>query len=257
MNSTLRHNLQIVQRLRETETVKQFRARVHSWRDRILEKPAPSLLVATGRALARDDATLIAAGVAFYALLSLFPLILGLLSVFSLVLRSESAQDHLLRFFLEYLPGAEPLLFDIVGTHAMVHGSAGILSVVGLFWTATAMFAGINRAFRRAWRSRVDRDFLVEKLRHMVMALTVGILFVVSMAGSTALEFLSKLDPVDFELVKALENHALNILTRLVPFAITCLVFLLLYKSCPTRRPGGGIFGPACCWRWCSSRSPR
>ena len=153
MNSTLRHSLQIVRRLRETGPVSRFRARVHTWRNRMLEKPAPALVVATCRALARNDATLTAAGVTFYALLSLLPLILGLLSLSSIVLRSKTAQEQPQDFFVEYLPGAEPLLSGIFGTHAMVHGSTGILSLVGLFWTASAMFGGINRAFRRAWRN--------------------------------------------------------------------------------------------------------
>ena len=234
MNSSLRHRLQIIQRLRETEPISRFRVRVHTARDRMLEKPAPALVVATGRAMARNDATLIAAGVAFYALLSLF----------SFVLRSESAREHLLSFFLEYLPGAEPLMSDIVGTHAMVRGSAGFLSIVGFFWTATAMFGGINRAFRRAWRTRSRRDFLVEKLRYVVMALAVGIPFCVSMAASTVLEFLSEWEPVDLEVVRALENHTLNILARLVPFAITGLVFFLLYKFLPDAKTQGRYIWP-------------
>ena len=78
MNPTIRNRLLIFERLREKMSVSRFRTGVHAWRDRMLAKPAPALVVATGRALARDDATLVAAGVAFYALLSLFPLVLGL-----------------------------------------------------------------------------------------------------------------------------------------------------------------------------------
>ena len=233
MNSTLRHRLQIFDRLRESGPVSRLRARVHADRDRILEKPAAALVVATGRAMGRHDATLIAAGVAFYALLSLFPLVLGLLSLFSFAVMSETAQDHLLNFFVEYLPGAEPLLSDIVGAQVAVRGSTGALSILGFFWTASAMFGGINRAFRRAWRSRSRRDFLVEKLRYIVMALAVGIPFCVSMAATAVLEFLGNWDAADLELVKALESQALNILARLVPFAITGLAFFLLYKFVP------------------------
>ena len=134
---------------------------------------------------------------------------------------------------MEYLPGAEPLLSSIFSTHAMVRGSTGILSLVGLFWTASAMFGGINRAFRRAWRSRSNRDFLVERLRHIGMALTVGILFCVSTAASTALELLGEWVTADFGLIKALENQVLNMVARLAPFAMTGLVFLLLYKFLP------------------------
>jgi membrane protein len=233
MNPTIRHRLQIFERLREKMPVSRSRTRVHAWRDRILAKPAPALLVATGRALARDDATLVAAGVAFYALLSLFPLVLGLLSLLSFVLSSDAAQQQLLRFFLAYLPGAEPLLSDIADTHITVRGSAGLVSVLSCFWTASALFGGINRAFRRAWQVRSNRDYVLEKLRHIIMALTVGVLFAVSLALSTALEFLSQRDAIDVKFLQALENHTLNALARLVPFAITGLIFALLYKFVP------------------------
>ena len=233
MNSTLRHRLQIFDRLRESGPVSRFRARVHATRDRILEKPAAALVVATGQAMGRHDATLIAAGVAFYALLSLFPLVLGFLSLFSFALRSESAQEHLLNFFVEYLPGAEPLLSDIVGVQVAVRGSTGALSILGFFWSASALFGGINRSLRRAWRSPTNRDFLVEKLHHIGMALTVGLFFCVSMVATAALEFLGNWHGADVELVKALQSQALNMLARLVPFAITGLAFFLLYKCAP------------------------
>ena len=233
MNPTIRNRLQIFERLREKMPVSRFRTGVHAWRDSMLAKPAPALVVATGRALARDDATLVAAGVSFYALLSLFPLVLGLLSLLSFVLSSDAAQEQLLIFFLTYLPGAEPLLTDIAGTHVMVHGSTGLLSVLGCFWTASAMFGGINRAFRRAWQVRSNRDYLLEKLRHIAMALTVGVLFAVSLASSTALEFLRQWDTIDVKYLPALENDNINALARLAPFAITGLVFALLYKFVP------------------------
>ena len=95
------------------------------------------------------------------------------------------------------------------------------------------MFGGINRAFRRAWRSRSRRDFLVEKLRYIVMALAVGLFFCVSMAATAVLEFLGNWHGADVELVKALQSQALNMLARLVPFAITGLAFFLLYKFAP------------------------
>ena len=80
---------------------------------------------------------------------------------------------------------------------------------------------------------RSNRDFLVERLRHIGMALTVGILFCVPSAASTTLELLGEWVTADFGLIKALENQILNMAARLAPFAMTGLVFLLLYKFLP------------------------
>ena len=56
----------------------------------LLGIPAVLLIVRTVREMGRDDATHMAAGVAYYAILSLFPLTVGLMFVLSLLLNSDS-----------------------------------------------------------------------------------------------------------------------------------------------------------------------
>jgi len=58
------------------------------------------------RDLGRDDATHLAAGIAYYAIFSLFPLLLGLLAIIGIVMNSESQQQSFLNFVSQNLPGA-------------------------------------------------------------------------------------------------------------------------------------------------------
>ena len=54
----------------------------------------------------RVEATHLAAGVAYYTLMSLFPLILGLLAILGIVLTPEETQQEFLDFVTINLPGS-------------------------------------------------------------------------------------------------------------------------------------------------------
>ncbi len=104
--------------------------------------PVIRLIVRVVREMGNDDATHMAAGVAYYAILSLFPLVLGLIFVFSLILESATVEREMLHFFQTYLPGTEDILTDNVGS---VKGVRGLLGVVG----DTGPFLDRQRPLRR------------------------------------------------------------------------------------------------------------
>ena len=182
-----------------------------------------------------DDATHLAAGVAYYAMFSLFPLLLGFLAVAGLVLTSEGVEQNFLDFVTENLPGSEQIVKDNVGQVVRVRGLVGIAAFIGLLWMASAVFGAINRAVNRAWKIRRDAPFYIAKPRQMVMALGVGVLFLLSTSATSAIQVLSDpnreldLPGQGFLLGLGLGHLAL----RLVPWVMTLLIFLLVYRYLP------------------------
>ena len=182
-----------------------------------------------------DDATHLAAGVAYYAMFSLFPLLLGFLAVAGLVLKSEGVEQKFLDFVTENLPGSEQIIKDNVGQVVRVRGLLGIGAFIGLLWTASAVFGAINRAVNRAWDIPRDAPFYIAKPRQMVMALGVGVLFLLSTSATSAIQVLSDpnrelgLPGQGFLLGLGLGHLAL----RLVPWVMTLMIFLLVYRFLP------------------------
>ena len=120
--------------------------------------PLVLLVIRVVRDLNRDDGTHMAAGVAYYAFISLFPLVLGLVALGGVVLGSaEGLQERLLEFIADYIPGSSELVSDNVDTVVRYSTPLGIASFVGLFWTASAVFGAITRAVNRAWGVRLHR----------------------------------------------------------------------------------------------------
>lgn len=181
------------------------------------------------------EATHLAAGVAYYALLSLFPLILGLLAIVGIVLTSEESQRGLLEFVTINLPGSKGFVEQNVGEVVHFRGALGIGAIIGLLWTASIGFGAVARAVNRAWGIRRNRPFYIAKPLHILMALAVGGLFLVSTFATSAIEVLTdpKRDlgiPVqEFFLALGLGHLAL----RMVPWGINIFIFIMIYRFAP------------------------
>ena len=182
-----------------------------------------------------DDATHLAAGVAYYAMFSLFPLLLGFLAVSGLVLQSEGVEQNFIDFVTENLPGSEQIVKDNVGQVVRFRGLLGIGAFIGLLWSASAVFGAINRSVNRAWDIRQDRPFYIAKPRQLLMALGVGILFLLSTSATSAIQVFTDPDRdlgipgQGFLLELGLGHLAL----RIVPWAMTLLIFLMVYRFLP------------------------
>jgi membrane protein len=200
-----------------------------STKTRLLKIPAVQLVVRTVQELGADDASHMAAGVSYYAILSLFPLLLGLIALFGLFLPAETIQKELFDFFERNLPGAIDVLEQNIEDIIRMRGAMGVVSLVLLFWSASAMFGAISRTINRAYDVHRDRPFLVRKLRDIIMALGTAVLFLLSL-GSTAV--LSVLRITDLPELSIVADFA----ARFLGFFFSFAIFLLLYKFIPNTK---------------------
>lgn len=198
--------------------------------------PAAGLIYRTLREMAADDATHMAAGVAYYAVLSLFPLVVGIITLLGMVLDADNLEGELFGFFQNYLPGSRELLEANINAAGNVRGVLGAVSFVGLFWSASMLFGAISRAVNRAWDIQRDRPFYIDKPRHIIMAVSVAPLFLMSFVTTAALEVLGNVDFPIIGRIAFLDNDGINLMTRPLPFVFSLAIFLLIYKYTPNTR---------------------
>ena len=203
---------------------------------RLDEVPLFHLAYRTMREMSADDATHMAAGVSYYAVLSLFPLSLGLISLLGLVLESDTVAKEVLRFLQSYLPGTSELLESNIEVTGKIRGLLGVISFLGLFWSASLLFGAITRSVNRAWDIHQDRPFYIDKLRHIAMAFSVAPLFLMSIGATTALHLVGSVSVPFIGEIDLLHDYGINILSRLLPLLFTLTIFLLIYKFTPNTR---------------------
>ena len=203
---------------------------------RLLRYPPLALVYRTVRELNDDDATHMAAGVAYYAILSLFPLTIGLLAIINPVLESETVKTELLNFFQTYLPGSADTLEANLESTERIRGILGLVGIVGMFWMASAIFGAISRAVNRAWDIHQDRPFHIDKLHHLAMAFGVGLLFLLSLSATTAIQFIDSFDTDLTSRVQFLRDGLLGTAARALPFLFSFGIFLVIYKFIPNTK---------------------
>jgi membrane protein len=165
--SFFRGNKKQVSRGRGAETPTEIPAR--GWKDVVTRAKA---------GVKADDVPLLAAGVAFYALLSLVPALVALVSVYGLVADPADIQ----RNTEDVLAAAPTEVRDLVSQQlsSIVEGSSSGLrigAIIGLaiaLWSASSGVKNLMTAVNRAYHEKEGRGFL--KLRATAIALTLGLI---------------------------------------------------------------------------------
>ncbi|MCH8206884.1 MAG: YihY/virulence factor BrkB family protein [Chloroflexi bacterium] len=210
--------------------------RTRPWRDRLKQRFLVALMLRTMREMSDDDATHMAAGVAYYALFSLFPLLLGLIAVLSLFLEPQEIQSRLTDFSSDYLPASDQLIDSNLDAVLKVRGALGVFAVVGLLWSGSAIFGAISRAVNRAWDVHIDRPFFISKPRQLGMALGVGVLFLGSLSIVAVVRATGRLTELDVPGIGPVVDWLVPVLLQGSSFAMTVMMFLLVYKFMPNTR---------------------
>ncbi len=213
------------------QQIERLKASLRKTKIRLLEIPALQLIYLTMDGSGKHDATQRAAGVAYYAFLSIFPLLLGLLALFGFFLPSANLQDELLRLFGNNFPGAAGFLRQNIENVVSLRGPVGILSMIFLFWGASAMFGAMSLAINRAWEIKLTRHFFIRKTSELGMALSVGMLLLISLGVSVIISILRGV--FDLPAAKLL---IVVVGSKILAFLLIFTVFLLLYKFIPNTR---------------------
>ena len=197
----------------------------------LLKGSVVQLIARTAEESGNHDAGQRAAGVAYYAIISIFPLLLGLIAVFGFFLPSLNLQDQLLKFVGNNIPGATDILKDNIANVIKLRGVMSILSIVILFWSASALFSSISLAINRAWNVIRHRNFFIRKASELGMVFGTGILFLLSLGASSIITIMhGVLNLPTTSLVMVYVS------TKLAAFLLIFLVFLLLYKFIPNTK---------------------
>jgi membrane protein len=173
-----------------------------------------------------DDTSNMAASIAYYTVLSLFPLLLGLLAIFGLFLPSQPVQQQLINLFNQFLPGSSGILEGSITDIIRLRGTFGVVGILGLFWSGTGVFSAVTRAVNKAWDIKYQHPFYLRKPREIGLAIGSGLLLLLSLGASTFLTYLSNLN-LD------ISGPLINVGTAFIAFVFSLIVFTLIHKFIP------------------------
>ena len=189
---------------------------------------------AVGRFYAKFSADLALNGailIAWQALFSLFPLILGLLGLFGLFIRNPETRQWLAGVMQTQFPAQVTDLLSFMEETRELSGLLAIVSVVGLLWSGYWLFQTMALVFN-AFYDAPDRDFGGQVVMAVTMMAVYVALITVSVLASGIATFLVGL--TDRVLPFDIPGFAL-IVGWLVSLGAAILMFLAVYRVVPNK----------------------
>ncbi len=153
---------------------------MHRWLPALAARTR-TILVLTGHSLWRgvvgiansDDLTH-AASIAYYALLSLFPFMLLVLSVIGQITADEESRSKMLDFVLRYFPTRFDFVTSQIDMFRQTRLRIGVAGGLALIWASLGVFGAITTAVNHAWGVEKQRSFLRHRMVSFLMLLAAG-----------------------------------------------------------------------------------
>jgi membrane protein len=194
----------------------------------------------------RARASEAAASLAYYALFSLFPLLLALTSAGGYFLKSQQAYDRTMALVGEALPGAQALIERNIQQILDLRGTVGVVGVVGLLWSALGVFSILARNVSRAYPQAEPRGFLRSRLVGLAMVGMLASLLALSIVATALGRLLPGLGSPVLDGLSLLGSRLWRMLANLASASSIFLMFLALYRWAPNTEKAlcrGAVWG--------------
>jgi membrane protein len=139
------------------------------------------------QAYAGSQAGNYAGGLAFTAFISMFPLLLGLLAIVGFAIDDQHIRQEVEKALLSFFPSdATGSLHDALEGIHRYSGLIGIVGLVGLLWSGSSLFTGLEWTLGRMIGAR-QRDFLRQRAMTLVMTVLFFVVVVLVVLANTVL----------------------------------------------------------------------
>jgi membrane protein len=222
-------------------------------RNDLLPSKPVKLITQTALKWQKDQCLEMGASLAYYALFSLFPILLVLLSVVGFLLGPETnAFAQIIEFVEGTLP---PEALDIVRNTLLQLNQrsvrAGVVGFALLFFTASGVFGALDRSVDRIWKAEdatgdnrsfraTATAFIMKKLLAFALVLSTTALLALSLLSNIAIRVVLQLviqlnESVEFlQLDNLLVARALQTGSSVLTLSLAVLLLLKFLPSTPT-----------------------
>jgi membrane protein len=166
-------------------------ALISRFKEAACEAPVLGILVRAGLRGSKGQTKDMAASIAFFSFLSLFPLILGMIALASSVLKSEPLRKQVIEWVTEFFPVGADFVTQNIESMVRLRGAAGLASVLMLFWSAKKMAGAISRGINSALDQNRGYAFYISPLRNFGLVVAVTLLMFCTTALSPLADLVS------------------------------------------------------------------
>ena len=185
----------------------------------------------------RENSFGVSASIAYYSLFALFPMLLLLLGVSGVFIRRYELSGRLATVLAHYLPVSRDFIMTNLVSISRAYGKVGVASVLLLLWASSGVFLPLERALNQAWEVEEKRSWWRRRLLALEMAAIFGVLALLStlLVETRRYTHAWLKTWVASSLLPFVEFLYRGIFVA-ATFAITLLMFLVIFERLPNRR---------------------
>lgn len=193
------------------------------------------LAVIVARELVRTRAIDVAAGLAFWSMMSMIPLLMTVVAMVSLLHLPSLIPQLLSVLAMLVPPSALAMVEKMVGALLIPHRGVLSFGLVSYLWSATGMFTALISALDIAYDVKRERTWLRDRVRAFLLTFTSGGLLTIALlmlvAGPDFVQFVSEMVTVP---------HSLETLWPVIRYSTVFVCFVvaleLVYFLGPNRK---------------------
>ncbi|MCD4685277.1 MAG: YihY/virulence factor BrkB family protein [Anaerolineae bacterium] len=174
------------------------------------------------------------AALSYYAVFTLFPLMLLMIVVIGTILGPAAAEnqiDGVLRIFLP--TSTASFLQDSIAETLQQRGSFGLVAGITLIWSSLGFFSNLSSALSRTFRDHegIHKGYstILSRIYGIFVMLAMGILLIASLATTVVFNLIDLV--VFYHTTSWITTGAL-----IVPLSLSVAIFAFLYRFVPRRR---------------------
>lgn len=188
----------------------------------------------------QDRIFFMAGAIAFNVLVAIVPLALAAIGITGMVLQhryEEESAERLVSYLLQALPPvSDEFTRNIALRLRPLLDQSGGFTTVGIavfVWLATRLVGTLRTALREVFDIHQDRSIIAGKLFDIQMVIVAGSLLAVNIGFTIVMQILSRFG-VEFLGLRAYDE---SVIFPLVAFVSLWIMFALIYRYLPARRP--------------------
>jgi membrane protein len=179
-----------------------------------------------------DDMTY-AASIGYYALLSLFPVLLIITSILGSVTASDANRMSVMSFVFRYFPRQFDFIVAQLDAFRQTPIRLGIGGGIALVWASLGVFNAISSAVNHAWGVEKTRNFWKHRLFSFLMLVTAGLLLLTALLMATTVQIIEARWFANFQLTAPKLVLLRGLSVRYATLLLPALVFGLIYYFVP------------------------
>ena len=129
-----------------------------------------------------------AAAIAYYALLSLFPFLLLLISILGSVTADEADRQAVLTFVLRYFPARLDFVATQLDAFRQTRLQVGAAGSLALIWASLGVFGAVTSAVNQEWGVETQRGFWKHRLVSFLMLVAAGVVTILALIVVSAVQ---------------------------------------------------------------------